>query len=398
MDPSGPAGPAWPHARAAAPIPKGRGTGWQIVHRFERQSREGWDDGWGTLDQQQADWAGSVQAQRPPTRVSTQPAGRILSENDSPDIAFRLALNPYRGCEHGCIYCYARPTHAYLNLSPGLDFETQLMAKPDAAEALRKVFSRPGYVPEQINIGSATDVYQPIEREWRVTQGIVELMLACRHPFSVVTKSAGILRDLPLLAELAQRRLVLVFITLTTLDHELSRILEPRAASPTRRLQVIQALSQAGVPVGVNIAPVIPFINEPEIERIAEAAASHGARSLHWTLLRLPWEVNPLFQQWLDEHFPDRAARVMARVREWRGGQDYDADPKWRMKGQGVWASLIRQRMEKAALRHGLSREVPELDTTAFIRPAPPQRQEGMAMTAKSDGQLDLFGGPAGLG
>lgn len=354
------------------PAPRGRGTGWQIAHRFERDVRETVDDGW-PADESDPHAEGGTPA--PGTEVRWERTVRILSANDSPDVPFELSVNPYRGCEHGCIYCYARPTHSYLNLSPGIDFETKLIAKAGAAERLREALCRPGYVPRPLNIGSATDAYQPIERTLRITRQVIEVLHEAQHPFSLVTKSGGVVRDLDLLAEMAARRQLLVFVSVTSLSNPLSRLLEPRAGSPARRLGAIRALSQAGVCVGVNIAPVIPFINEPEIEQIVEAAAAAGARSVHWTVVRLPWEVSPLFEAWLQQHFPDRAARVMARIREMRGGRNYDADFATRMKGAGAWADLIRQRVVKAGQRHGLVREAPELDYTAFRRPLREERQ-----------------------
>lgn len=311
----------------------------------------------------------AVAATPPGTEVRWERTGRILNANESPDVPFELSINPYRGCEHGCIYCYARPTHSYLNLSPGLDFETRLIAKAGAAERLREALCRPGYQPRALNVGSATDAYQPIERQLRVTRSIIEVLHEAQHPFSLVTKSGAVVRDVDLLGEMAARRQVLVFISVTSLSNPLSRILEPRAASPARRLAAIRKLAEAGVWVGVNVAPIVPFINEPEIEQIVEAAAAAGARSVHWTVVRLPWEVRPLFEHWLAHHFPDRAARVMARIREMRGGKAYDADFATRMKGGGVWADLIRQRVLKAAQRHGLVRETPELDASAFRPP-----------------------------
>jgi DNA repair photolyase len=350
---------------------KGRGTVWRIAHRFESDERCLHDDGWGSLDQIALDAAERpVQA----TEVSDEACRSILARNESPDIPFDLSINPYRGCEHGCIYCYARPTHGYLNLSPGLDFETRIVAKRNAAERLRAELARPAYVPTPINLGSATDAYQPVERRLGITRALLEVLDETRHPLSIVTKSGGIVRDLDLIARMAARQQVLVFISITTLDPALGRVLEPRASAPARRLAALRALAGAGVWVGVNVAPVIPFINEPEIEHIVEVAAAAGARSLHWTVLRLPWEVAPLFRQWLGEHFPDRAERVMARVREMRGGRDYQADFATRMKGAGPWAQLIRQRVELAGARHGLVRHTPVLDCSAFVRPASPQR------------------------
>jgi DNA repair photolyase len=347
---------------------KGRGTVWRIAHRFEADLRAADDDGWGTLDQLAAD---AADATAPVTEIIDERCTQILARNDSPDLPFELSINPYRGCEHGCIYCYARPTHSYLNMSPGLDFETRIVAKRNAAERLRVALARPGYVPSAINLGSATDAYQPIERKLGITRALLEVLAETRHPLSIVTKSGGIVRDIDLLADMAARRQVIVFISITTLDNDLARILEPRASTAARRLAAIKALADAGVWVGVNVAPIIPFINEPEIEQIIEAAAAAGARSAHWTVVRLPWEVAPLFRQWLDQHFADRAERVMARIREMRGGRDYQADFATRMKGDGVWAQLIRQRVELAAARHGLSRKTPELDCTAFVRPQP---------------------------
>ncbi len=345
-----------------API-KGRGTPVRIAHRYERDAREAVDDG----------WEAPLEPGEPPppaSVVTEEQARTVISRNDSPDVPFDIALNTYRGCEHGCIYCYARPTHGYLDLSPGLDFETRLVAKVNVVERLRAELSARSHVPSPINIGSATDAYQPIERRLRLTRGVLELLTACEHPFTVVTKSAGIERDLDLIAPAARRRQALVFVSVTTLDAGLARRLEPRATAPLRRLQAVRRLAEAGVPVGVNVAPIIPFVNEPEIERIVEAAAAHGAHSIHYTVLRLPWEVAPLFRQWLDQHLPDRAERVMARVQDMRGGKDYDADYASRMKGSGPWAELIRQRVLKAAARHGLAGQRMTLDSSRF-RPPP---------------------------
>jgi DNA repair photolyase len=292
---------------------KGRGTAWAIVHRYTRQPSESFDDGWGTLEQ------AARQEQVPvATQIIEERVKSILSSNDSPDISFDLSINPYRGCEHGCIYCFARPTHSYLNLSPGLDFETRIIAKVNAAQRLREAFASRSYEPAWLNIGSATDAYQPIERKLDITRSLIELLAECKHPFSLVTKSSGVERDLDLIAPMAAERLAAVYVSVTSLDAGLSRILEPRAASPQRRLRTIETLARAGVPVGVSVSPVIPFINEPELEHILEAAAAAGARSAFSVVLRLPWEVNPLFQQWLEQHFPERAGRVMARVREMR--------------------------------------------------------------------------------
>jgi len=360
-----------------APDPvKGRGTTWAIEHRFGSQSAEAFDDGWGTLDQTAAE-----EHLAPHTQIIEERVKSILSANDSPDIAFDLSINPYRGCEHGCVYCFARPTHSYLNLSPGLDFETRIIAKVNAAERLRAALAARSYQPKMLNVGSATDAYQPIERELGITRGVIEVLAECSHPFSLLTKSSGIERDLDLVAPMAAQGLAAVYVSVTSLDAGLARIMEPRAASPQRRLRTIAALAAAGVPVGVSVSPVIPFINEPELERVLEAAADAGARWAFSIVLRLPWEVNPIFQQWLEAHFPDRASRVMARVREMRGGRDYDASFGTRMRGKGVWADLLAQRFEKAALRFGFNRTRIELDLARFRRPG----------VGRNAGQGELF-------
>ena len=371
-----PAGGANPEAVPVAPPLKGRGTAWDLPHRFARLAHESFDDGWGTLDQHAAE-----ERLPPATEVIEEHVKSIIAANDSPDISFDLSINPYRGCEHGCIYCFARPTHSYLNLSPGLDFETRIVAKVNAAQRLREALGRPRYVPKVINIGSATDAYQPVERRLGITRSVIEVLSECRHPFSVITKSSGVERDIDLIAPMAAEGMAVAYVSVTSLDPALSRILEPRAASPQRRLKTIEALARAGIPVGVSVSPLIPFINEPELERVLEAAATAGATSAFSVVLRLPWEVNPLFQRWLDEHFPDRAARVMARVREMRGGKDYDARFGERMSGQGVWAELLRQRLHKAAARFGLDRrDRSALDTSQF---RPPGRS-----TTAAQGQL----------
>ena len=343
---------------------KGRGTTWRIEHRFTKTSHEAFDDGWGTLEQDAVD-----EPTPPATEIIEQHVKSIVSSNDSPDISFDLTVNPYRGCEHGCVYCFARPTHSYLNMSPGLDFETRIIAKVNAAERLRREFGSRGYQPKLLNIGAATDAYQPVERKLKITRSVVEVLLESRHPFSLVTKSSGVERDLDLIGPMAAQRLAAIYVSVTSLDGSLARILEPRAAAPQRRLRTIEALARAGVPVGVSVSPIIPFINEPEIERILEAAAQAGATTAFGIVLRLPWEVNPLFQQWLQQHFPDRAARVMARVREMRGGRDYDATWGQRMRGEGIWAQLLAQRFKKATARFRLDRARVELDLTQFRRP-----------------------------
>ena len=370
---------ATPLVQPDAPVPpvKGRGTIWAIEHRFTTQAHESFDDGWGTLEQ-----SAGEERLAPATQIIEEPVKSIVASNDSPDVHFDLSINPYRGCEHGCIYCFARPTHSYLNMSPGLDFETRIVAKINAAERLRATFAGRGYQPKLLNIGAATDAYQPVERKLGITRSVIEVLAECRHPFSLVTKSSGVERDLDLIAPMAAERLAAVYVSVTSLDPALARILEPRAAAPHRRLRTIEMLARAGVPVGVSVSPIIPFINEPEIERVLEAAAAAGASAAFGIVLRLPWEVNPLFQQWLEQHFPDRAGRVMARVREMRGGRDYDSTWGKRMSGQGVWADLLAQRLEKAYARFGLNRERHELDVTKFRKP----------VIEPGDGQQDLFG------
>lgn len=349
----------------ATPALKGRGTAWAIEHRFSTDARDDFDDGWGTLEQ-----AALAEQSAPPTQVLEENVHGILSGNDSPDIGFDVSINPYRGCEHGCVYCYARPTHSYLNLSPGLDFETRIVAKVNAAERLREALAARGYTPGHLNIGSVTDAYQPAERRLRITRSVIEVLAEARHPFSIITKSSLIERDIDLIAPMATQRMAAVYVSLTTLDAELARKLEPRAAAPRRRLRTIETLARAGIPVGVSVSPLIPFLNEPELERILEAAHAAGASAAFSIVLRLPWEVNPLFQQWLDQHLPERAARIMARVREMRGGKDNDSRFGTRMTGQGLWAELLRQRVHKACARLGLSRQRVELDLTRFRAPA----------------------------
>jgi DNA repair photolyase len=352
-----------------APV-KGRGTVWALEHRFTSERRSDFDDGWGTLEQ-----AALEEREAPGTEIVEERVKSILAGNDSPDIGFDLSINPYRGCEHGCSYCYARPTHSYLNLSPGIDFETRIVAKVNAAERLRESLCAPGYAPLALNIGSATDAYQPAERRLGITRSLIEVLAEARHPFSIITKSSLVERDLDLIAPLAAERLAAVYVSITTLDAELARRLEPRAAAPHRRLRTLETLARAGVPVGVSVSPVIPFLNEPELERILELARDAGAQRAFSIVLRLPWEVSPIFQRWLAEHVPERAARIMARVREMRGGKDNDARFGTRMTGQGVWAQLLRQRFDKACARLGMNRERFELDLTRFRPPARDPRQ-----------------------
>ena len=339
---------------------KGRGAATRLAHRFERDARAAFDDGWDTLtDDAQGDRA------RPTTQVTFEIAKSALTHNGSPDIYFDYGLNPYRGCEHGCIYCYARPTHSYLGLSPGLDFETRIIAKRNVAAVLARELAAPRYVPQMVALRKVTDAYQPVERELRITRGVVELLHHCHHPFAVVTKGSGVERDLDLIAPMAQAGLAAVYVTITTLDAGLARILEPRAAAPYRRLRTIRTLAQAGVPVGVSVAPQIPFVNE-DMEQVLAAAWEAGARTAFYTVLRLPWELSPLFRQWLELHYPQRAERVMARIHDMRGGKDYDSNFATRMKGQGLWAELVRQRFEKTCRRLGFNRERIELDASQF--------------------------------
>lgn len=342
---------------------KGRGAASRLPHRFERDVRDDFDDGWNTLQAEAAEGLPPLQ-----TEVRFEDVKSVLSENDSPDIPFDRSLNPYRGCEHGCIYCFARPTHSYLNLSPGLDFETKLIAKRNIAEVLRAELARKSYRPSHLAIGTATDCYQPIERELRLTRSVLEVLREARHPFGIVTKSSAVEQDLDLLAPMAADRLAAVYVTVTTLDGDLARKLEPRAAAPHRRLRTIRTLAEAGVPVGVSVAPQIPFVTE-DMEQVLEAAWDAGARCAFYTVVRLPWEVAPLFKEWLELHYPQRAARIMARIHEMRGGKDYDADFATRMKGSGLWADLIRQRFEKATNRIGFNRQRIALDLDAFRPP-----------------------------
>jgi DNA repair photolyase len=343
---------------------KGRGTVWAIEHRFASDERSGFDDGWGTLEQ-----AALEEQVSPDTQVIEQNVKSILAGNDSPDVGFDLSINPYRGCEHGCIYCYARPTHSFLNLSPGLDFETRIVAKVNAAERLREALRARSYQPLALNIGSVTDAYQPAERRLRITRSVIEVLAEAQHPFSIITKSSLVERDIDLIAPLAAQNLAAVYVSITSLTPTLARILEPRAAAPHRRLRTVETLAKAGIPVGVSVSPIIPFINEPELEQVLQAARDAGAVRAFSIVLRLPWEVNPLFQQWLQTHFPDRAARVMARVRDMRGGKDNDARFGTRMRGEGVWAELLRRRFETACRRLGFRNERIELDRSRFHPP-----------------------------
>jgi len=359
---------------------RGRGAVVNVKHRFEADQRDAVDDGWVAPEE-------ALPALR--TQVAVERARKILSRNDSPDIPFDRAINPYRGCEHGCVYCFARPTHAYLGWSPGLDFETRLVAKSNAVEALRAELARPGYKVDVVNIGSATDAYQPIERQWKLTRGLLELLLETRHPVSLVTKGGLVARDIDLLARLAELNLVAVYVTITTLDGEVARTLEPRAAAPWRRLEAVRELTAAGVPVGVSLAPVIPFITDEQIEHVLEAAAGAGARVAFYTMLRLPWEVKAVFLDWLEAHFPDRKAKVLHCIEDLRGGKLNDPRFGNRMRGQGIWADLINQRFKRAARRFGLSGNRIDLETGLFRPPA----RDGRGPAPPADArQMSLFG------
>ena len=362
-----------PLRRAPGATPtRGRGATFNPANRFRREGREAYDDGWAPPAEDSA-----ADEEYPPissqikTMVTIQPARTIIAHNVSPDVPFNQSINPYQGCEHGCIYCFARPTHAFHDLSPGLDFETKLFAKPNAPALLRAELGKPGYVCDPIALGTNTDPYQPIEREWKVTRGILEVLCEHEHPFTIVTKSALVERDLDLIAPMAAKNMARVYISITTLDKALARSLEPRAATPPRRLQAIRTLSDAGVPVGVLAAPVIPQLNDSDLEAILEAAAAHGARHAGWIMLRLPREVAPLFRDWLDAHFPLRAEHVMSVLRQLRGGRDYDARFGERMRGTGPFAELIEKRFALTCKRLGLNRDREPLDTSRFRPPQP---------------------------
>jgi DNA repair photolyase len=369
---------------------KGRGAVSNLQGRYEVHGRERFDDGWTVPGLKEEGPAA------PKTIVTDEFAKTILTRNASPDIPFNVSLNPYRGCEHGCIYCFARPSHSYLGLSPGLDFESRIFAKVNAADLLRRELARPGYVPESIAIGVNTDAYQPCERERRITREVLEVLAECNHPYGLITKSALIERDIDLVAPMAEKGLAAAAITLTTLDGEIARTLEPRAAAPARRLRAIRTLTEAGIPVSVSVAPIIPFITEPEIERILEAAKDAGAVGAHYVVLRMPWEVNPLFHQWLYAHFPDRAQRVLNRMKDMRGGKEYDSDFGKRMTGEGVWADLIRQRFSKAVKRLGMdgfNGRFSKMDGTQFRRPLVVPSAAACQRREEDVTQLDLFGG-----
>lgn len=373
---------------------KGRGAISNIQGRFEVQLREGFDDGWApsrhsdTVDRQDYVHEPALE-----TRITEEFARSILTRNKSPDVPFNVSLNPYRGCEHGCIYCFARPSHSYLELSPGLDFETRLFAKVNAADLLRRELAAPSYRPEPIAVGVNTDAYQPCERKFGITREVLKVLHECEHPVALITKSSLIERDIDLLSDMAKRKQASVTITITTLDHEISRTLEPRATSPSRRLQTVRRLADAGIPVGVNIAPVIPFVTDHDMESILEAAFEAGACSANYIVLRLPWEVNPLFREWLESHFPARAARVMHRIQDMQGGADYDPKFGVRMRGQGVWADLLQQRFDIAVRKLRLGKReatYTALDSSGFRKPRHVPSAAAIIATDSSR-QLDMF-------
>jgi DNA repair photolyase len=346
----------------------GRGARTNASGRYERFAREAYDDG----------WAGEEIA-RLETIVTPELAKSIISTNESPDLSFDQSINPYRGCEHGCIYCYARPNHAYVGLSPGLDFETKLFVKANAAELLERAFAKPGYRPRTIMLGGVTDIYQPIERGYGITRALLEVMERWRHPVALISKSQLILRDIDILARLAERGLVRAAISVTTLDRRIARVMEPRAAAPHRRIEAIRALAGAGVPITVMVAPIVPAITDTEIEAILEACANAGASAAGYVALRMPHEIKDLFREWLQHYFPDRAARVIALMRAMRGGRDYDAAWGKRQKGEGPYARMLADRFAHACRRFRLDAPRVPLDCSQFTRPVEP------------GGQPDLF-------
>ncbi|MGN6776367.1 PA0069 family radical SAM protein [Rhizobium sp.] len=338
---------------------RGRGAGLNPSGRFEPQQREAFDDGWQSWEE------------LPPfkTEVQVEKPRTAITRNESPDISFDRSINPYRGCEHGCSYCFARPTHAYMGLSAGLDFESKLFAKPDAAKLLERELAKPGYKPRVIAIGTNTDPYQPIEKEWRIMRQILEVLNRANHPVAIVTKSALVMRDIDILKEMAAKNLVRVGVSVTTLDRKLARTMEPRAATPPRRLEAIQALNEAGIRTAIMVAPIIPALNDHEIERILDAGKTAGAQEASYVILRLPLEVSPLFRDWLLQHYPDRYRHVMSLIRSMRGGKDYDAEFGKRMKGAGPYAWQISRRFEMATRRLELTRRNIALRDDLFVPP-----------------------------
>jgi DNA repair photolyase len=341
-----------------AELRRGRGAALNMASRYDRLSAEAVDDGW------ERDPDAPVR-----TRVDIDQSRTIIAKNQSPDVSFDRSINPYRGCEHGCIYCFARPTHAQLGFSPGLDFETRLLAKPQAPELLARALRKPGYQVEPIAIGTNTDPYQPIEKDWRVMRGLLEVLWEHRHPLTITTKGSLLTRDMDLLGKMGRSGLLHVSVSLTTLDNSISRAMEPRAAAPGRRIAMVRDLAKAGVPVSVSLAPIVPGLTDPEIEGLIKAGAEAGAGFATYIMLRLPLEVAPLFRDWLAREFPDRAAKVMARVREMHGGKEYDATWFKRRTGEGVYANMIARRFELARKRHGLDRRPKALRCDMFRVP-----------------------------
>lgn len=379
--------PAWRPMR----VLKGRGAASNPGSRFDAWTRVAEPDGW-EADERVPELRAPTAMPPPtcvppPTEVRPVQARRIISRNDSPDLPFSQSVNPYQGCEHGCIYCYARPTHAYLGLSPGLDFERLILAKVNAAERLRAELGARGYVPAPIALGANTDPYQPAERRLRLTRGVVEVLVQARLPFTVTTKSALVERDIDLLQQAAANNLVRVFVSLPTHEAALARILEPRACSPARRLQAIRTLARAGIPVGVFASPVIPALTDRHLEQVLEAAAQAGASSASAILLRLPGEVQALFEQWLQLHFPARAAHVMSLMRQMHGGQAYESQFGLRMRGLGVHAELLRQRFARVARSQGLATRLEPMSAEGFRPPSPPP----VPSPSPFQGQLSLF-------
>ncbi len=350
-------------ALRATPLPvphKGRGAVTNADGRFERFSHVKEDDSWGLLDEE---------LPPPKTTVLYDATRTIIARNQSPDLSFDRSINPYRGCEHGCVYCFARPTHAYLGFSPGLDFETRILLKPKAAELLEAELADPKYVPRVIALGTNTDPYQPLEKQHRITRSVLEVLARHNHPVAIVTKSHLVTRDIDILAPMAAKGLAKVALSITTLDGKLARLMEPRASTPLKRLDAIRALSRAGIPAAVMTAPLIPALNDMEMEKILAAAAEAGAKSAGYVVLRLPLEIKDLFREWLEVHVPDKAAHVMTLVRSMRGGKDYDAQWGLRQRGTGPYAQLIGQRFRVATRRLGLNAERFPMDTTQFFRP-----------------------------
>ncbi len=344
-------------------VVRGRGLSSNPAGRFEQRHYEPHDDGWPGGDQ-------SDLPERVSTEVKTETPRSAISRNDSPDVPFEQAVNPYRGCEHGCAYCYARPSHAYLNLSPGLDFETRLTAKRGIVEVLRGELAKPGYRPSPINLGSNTDPYQPIEKQWQLSRQILQLLVECRHPCTIVSKNAMVERDIDMLRQLAAFDGVRVFISVNSLDNRLAARLEPRASAPHRRIEAIRRLSAEGIPTGVLVSPIIPALNDRDIESIIEQAADAGADSVGYSTLRLPHELKSLFREWLGTHYPQRSEHIMSLVQQMHAGRDYDSDFRHRMQGQGLFAEMIRRRFEVAMHRHGLAdRRTTSLNCDAFLPP-----------------------------